>query len=919
MQQATIRHDILIEQHVAHNRGVVVRPRGEGDSRFAVFERALDGVAAACAIQLALHQERWPLSEPLKVRLAVHTGDTGVREGDYYGLAVNLCSRLRAIAYGGQVLISGTTAAIVRDQLPNTVRLRELGTYSLRYVSEPETVFQLVHPDLPSEFPPLLADTARRRMLPTQATPLIGRDTELQDLQRLLLRPDVRLITIVGVGGVGKTRLAVAVASHVQSTFEDGALFVDLSAIREPALVMPTLAAALGVRELGGQTALERFETVLHERRTLVVLDNCEQLLGMATDLSQVLATCPGIKLLATSREPLRLRWEHTFPLQPLPVPAQSTEQTPQMLAQVASVALFLERAHAADSSLTLEPENVDTIAALCRRLDGLPLAIELAAARVRTIPPRALLSHLGVRLDMFKGARDAPPRHQSLQAAIAWSYDLLSPDEQVLFRRLSVFAGGCTTEAILEVHGAAALEDLSSLVDKSLLLLAGPGAPDVRYRMLETVRTYAREQLVESGEHHVIQLRHASYFLGLSERAARAIGGEQLAWLDQLDLEHENLRTALGWTLETQSSGTALRLASALNWFWRVRGNLNEGKDWLERALAGAPDTANDERAAALQALGFINIDRGDLEAALTQLDLSRELLRASGGIQGSPATLVSIAYIAAARSDYERATVLARGSLKLSRELGDRTAAARSIVVLANVARHRGNYEDAVPLYAESEAIVRAIGDSRELAGVLHNQAQLELYRGDYQRSRTLAEESHHVSEKVGDRLGVANALGCLGEIASDLGNEDIARKLFTEEMAILQEVGPKRYIAATLISCATVSEDYVEALHLLQQALVALREVGDRRSMATGFLRLALAARRHGHSTESARVLGAADALQRKTGAAYRLKFRDEDRALRTQLREDLGDETFAELLAEGARLTAERAVEYALTLS
>jgi class 3 adenylate cyclase len=355
MRAALARHDALIERLVAEHGGVVVRPRGEGDSRFAVFAQASAAVAAAGAIQVALHREVWPLPEPLRVRIGLHTGEADLRDGDYYGGAVNRCARLRALAHGGQVLLSGTTTALVRDQLPADIALHGLGTHRLKDLPEPETIFQLLHPELPCEFPPLQSDGPQRGAFPAQANRLIGRERELEEILGYLRRPAVRLLTLTGPGGVGKTRLALAAAECLQDGFAGGTWFVDLSALRDPGLVIPTIAHVLGLREVGAQPVLEQLQVHLRGRNLLLLLDNFEQVLEAGPDVAALLTTCPGLKVLVSSREQLRLSWEHIYPVAPLEVPDLANLPGPNVLEQVPAVALLVQRAQAAAPAFKLD------------------------------------------------------------------------------------------------------------------------------------------------------------------------------------------------------------------------------------------------------------------------------------------------------------------------------------------------------------------------------------------------------------------------------------------------------------------------------------------------------------------------------------------------------------------------------------
>jgi predicted ATPase/class 3 adenylate cyclase len=477
MRVALARHDELIERLVRDHAGQIVRPRGEGDSRFAVFHRATDAVAAACAIQIALLREPWPLELPLRIRMAVHTGEADPRSGDYYGPAVNHCARLRAAAHGAQVLVSSVTADLVREGVASDISLRDLGEYQLKDLERPDHVWQLVHPSLPTEFPPLASLPGARRNLPSLPTAFIGRDQVVADIKALLSGNSVRLLTLTGVGGIGKTRLALRVAGELVGNFQDGVFFVPLAPIADPSLATATIAEAVGVREVGQRSALQGLKEHLRTKQLLLVLDNFEHLLSAAPLSGELLDHCPGLSILVTSRNVLRLAREHVFEVPPMPSPDPEHLVDEAMAMRYDAVTMFVDRAHAVQTNFRLTPDNAKWVAEICQRLDGLPLAIELAAARIRLLEPRALLDRLSSRLGLLTtGSRDAPARHQTLRAAIAWSYELLTSSEQRLFEGLAVFVGGCTLEAAEAVanangqFGSSLLDCMGALVDKSLL-----------------------------------------------------------------------------------------------------------------------------------------------------------------------------------------------------------------------------------------------------------------------------------------------------------------------------------------------------------------------------------------------------------------------------------------------------------------
>jgi predicted ATPase/class 3 adenylate cyclase len=539
MPAAIERHNAILRAAIARHGGVVFKL--VGDAVYAAFASAPQAVAAALAAQRALHAEAWGPTGVLRVRMALHSGGAEARDGDYLGLPLNRVARLLAAGHGGQILLSLTTEQLVREQLPSDVALRDLGTQRLKDLSLPEQIFQLIAPDLPATFPALTTLDARHTNLPAQPTALIGREQDVAAISTLLRRAAVRLVTLTGPGGIGKTRLSLQVAAELVEQFADGVYFVDLAPIRDPQLVSTAIAETLGVREAGNQPLLVTLKEYLRDKRMLLLLDNFEHLLDAAALVADLLAIAAQLKVLATSREMLHLRGEQEVGVDPLAVPDPAHLPALDQLSQYAAVALFIQRVQASQPSFQVSNANAPALAEICVRLDGLPLAIELAAARVKLFPPEALLARLSSRLALLTGGpRDLPARQQTLRHTIAWSYDLLNEAEQALFRRLGVFVGGCTieaAEAVCNVNGDLPLDvvdGLAALVDKSLVKQVEAMDGEPRFTMLETIREYALEQLAANGELEALRQRHAAFFVTLAETeklARPSIGRGWTAW----------------------------------------------------------------------------------------------------------------------------------------------------------------------------------------------------------------------------------------------------------------------------------------------------------------------------------------------------------------------------------------------------
>ncbi len=611
MRAAVARHYGLLDRAVADHSGVRPIEQGEGDSLVAVFTRASDAVAAALEAQCALVAEDGPDGADVAVRMALHTGEAQLREDSFYvGPSVIRCARLRALAHGGQILISSTTADLLADGLPPGAALLPLGLHRLRDLRQPERVFQLTHPILPAQFPMLRSLDVVPNNLPAQLTSFVGREAALDEVRALL--GEHRLVTLVGAGGCGKTRLASQVAAEIADDYPDGVWWVELASRSDPALVARAVMAALGMGDTRGFDPLDRLTQYLADQDVLLVVDNCEHVVDSAARLvAELVRSCPRVTTLATSREPLSVSGEIAWRVPPLSLPGEERQSVNGLLASEAA-RLFLDRAIEARPSFHLDEGNVATVAAICTRLDGIPLAIELAAARVRALNPDRILDGLSDRFRLLTGGdRTALPRQQTLQASVEWSHELLTDAERVLFRRLATFSGGFRLEAAEAVCAGDPLESwrvltlLSDLVDKSLVVFDGD-----RYRLLQTVHDFARGQLVGSGEAETVRNRHLAYFLSLAESASteleRALHTKVLLSLEQ---DHDNLRAALGWAFDRHDTETALRLVVALALFWTVHGHYSEGQAWHRRGLDALPPEPSPLRAKALWGLGHLSL----------------------------------------------------------------------------------------------------------------------------------------------------------------------------------------------------------------------------------------------------------------------------------------------------------------------
>jgi predicted ATPase/class 3 adenylate cyclase len=831
---------ILRETFRAHG-GVEVDT--QGDAFFVAFPTAPGAVRAAAQAVEKLS------SSPIQVRIGVHTGTPYLGEEGYVGVDVHRAARIAAAGHGGQVLISASTAPLL-----GTDELHDLGEHRLKDLTQPQRLYQLVVPGLETEFPALKTLENRPTNLPTQPTPLIGRERELVDTANLLRRNEIRLLTVTGAAGTGKTRLALQLAADLLEEFPDGVFVVELAAIRDPSLVVATVAETLAVRELPGQALEETLAERLRERRLLLLLDNFEHLLAGAPSLAVFLAAAPHLKLLVTSRAPLRLAAEQEYAVQPLELPDAGQLPDVAALSQYEAIALFVERARAMRPEFQVTNQNARAVADICVRLDGLPLAIELAAARVRALTPQALLRRLEQRLKLLtSGPRDAPARQRTLRGAIDWSYTLLTQPQQRLLCRLSVFVGGCDLEAGEAVCdfddrlGLDVLEAISSLTENSLLIIEQDDPRgELRYAMLETIREYASEKLEASSEADVLRRRHAEYFSALATRGERTMHylapaeapertmtGQEiplaLAPEERAQRELPNLRAALQWTFDKGELELALRLAVAASWGWALSSAYTEGQAWVARAVNETEHLQTLERALALFWLAEFAGWQGDYRNAETFNERARALFEQHHDQIGVFRSLLGLTQFEVSLGDLERARI----ALEKADMLADGLASDHERALLcfkgAQVEGLAGDYERAHALLEEGLQLCRKLGvPRRQWVNQLINVGWFALEQHDFARARAALEE--YLAEGSGKTpSGIASAHDSLGLVALYEGDREDAALRFRQALALAREAGAKRTMAAAVYGLAAVSaiDGAVERAARLWRAADAIRQ--------------------------------------------------------------------------------------------
>lgn len=957
------RHDALLRQAIERNEGCVFKT--VGDAFCAAFQTAAQGVKAALESQQALAKENWG-EALIKVRMGLHTGDAEERDNDYFGNTVNRVARLMSAGHGGQILISLATQELMRDKLPEGVSLVDLGERRLKDLIRPERIYQLNMEGLRDSFPALKTLDAYRHNLPAQTTSFIGREKEITDIKHAI--SEHRLVTLAGPGGTGKTRLSLQVAADLLDQFPNGVWFAELAPVTDPGLIPQTILAAADIQIQQGRNALDSLLDFLREKTSLVVLDNCEHLVDACAKLADtLLASSANLKILASSREALGVKGEMAWRVPSLSIPDLKHLPPLEQLLQYEAVQLFIERARLVQQNFAANNDNAPAVAQICSRLDGIPLAIELAASRIRMMSAEQISARLDDRFRLLTGgSRTALPRQQTLRSLIDWSYDLLSENEKLLLRRLAVFIGGWTLEAAEQVcsdgqiHADDILDLLAHLVDKSLIALDEQSAQS-RYRILETIRQYAREKLLDTGEGEKLRIRHLTYFLDLVEASVlHFFRAEQIEWLDKLERDHDNLLAALEWALERAQGDppeAALRLVGALRSFWLMRGYWVEAKEWSARALeipGQSKDTLNWARALfcvesfkdeyeksveafdecialfrmfddqtgladALLFKGMFVRNNLDWTSGQSLIAESLNLFRAAKDERGAARALYQLGWCAYRERDLTSTRRYFEESLKLSRGLGDRRFAAVALMSLGSIAMDQGDYDAARWFCEESLSLGRELNDKHGISMYLKSLARMEQGLGNYRVAEQLSEESLVLTKELGSRYDVSYALLDIGRVARFQGNYEKAKECYSESLALFRAINEKPGIALSLWGMgvlARIQSDFESANLFLGESLSIAKELKDQEIAVYVLEEFAALSAAQGQAKHAAILFGAAEAMREHIHIVLLPIEKTEVDKNVAVARMQLDEAAFNAAWAEGRTMTMEQAIVHAL---
>lgn len=961
MQDVLRNHNLILNNAVESNNGYVFKT--VGDAFCCAFQNADEALNAAVNAQKLLSEENWGVT-PVKVRMGIHSGYSEWSGIDYMGyITLARTARIMSAANGEQIIISEKTLELAKEKIQDKISFRDLGNRRLKDVIKPIKLFQIISPGLRAEFPPLKTLDARPNNLPLQLTSFIGREEVIREFKSLFSQS--RLLTIIGTGGSGKTRLALQTGADMIDEFANGVFIAELASVKDPDFLVQTILNSLGVKEEAGKSPEETLSNYIKDKSILIILDNCEHLINECADTAEMLLSkSQKLKIIATSREALNCLGEQTYRLPPMLLPDPSSNTTPEMLTQYESVRLFIERALSVNSNFRLNENNAQALAEICIRLDGIPLAIELAAARIKILSVEKIHERLDDRFNLLTGGkRTALPRQQTLKALIDWSYDLLSENERILWSRLSVFNGGWTLEAAEEIcsddktNKSEILDLLSQLIEKSII-----GYDDMiaRYKMLETIKEYGEEKLKPECESTKIFSRHLDYFTEFSESAEPVIElREGVIWLERLEYDHINLQSAIEWSMNNIEKEKGARIAIALGRFWIIRGHLTTGKRLFENILRNLDGLSKKLTAQVYSHTGSLLTFQGEYEEAQKFFDKGLILQREYKDKSGIAYSLSGLGNVLFATGNYDHAKGYFLESLGIYREIGNKIRIASVLNNLGNLEYNQGNTEPAKNYYEESITYCHELGNKNIIVAPLLNLGSIVREEENYEYAKEYFLESLKISREQVNKRGIAHSLHNLAQVECELGNNDSAVNLFKECMALSEEIGDKREIATSLLGLGIsdlLVENYDQAQKYLEEAYTLRKEMKDKTGiivclnllaamfflkgnketarrniemstdislefkhklgMGDSLIILAGILNKDNKISEAVSSLGAVESGVKHTGVMEIVSRKLEEKIIK-ELREKISKEEFEKYFEEGKKLTLEEACQVAMS--
>jgi len=912
------RHHAILQSAMDAHNGYVFQIIG--DAFCVAFNTANEAILSAIKSQTDLHAEHWGAA-PIKVRMGIHTGQAQIKDkGDYQGyLSMSRVQRLMSAGHGGQILISMATQELIRDELPENISLRDMGERRLKDLIRPKHIYQLDIADLPVEFPALKTLDKYRHNLPTQMTSFIGREKEMVEIKQALA--EHRLITLTGSGGAGKTRLSLQVAADALDQFPNGIWFVELAPLTDPDLIPQTILTTAEMQTQQGKSALESLTDFLREKTSLLVLDNCEHLIDACAKIADTLLNAaPNLKILASSREALDIRGEQSWRVPSLSAPDVKHLPSLEQLSQYEAVRLFIDRALLTQPHFVITNDNAPSVAQICYQLDGIPLAIELAAARLRMLSVKQIAARLDDRFRLLTGgSRTALPRQQTLRALIDWSYDLLFENERILLRRLAVFSGGCTLEAVEQVCASTeydVLDLLSHLVDKSLLVVEEQ-SDQLRYRILESVRQYAREKLLEAGEGEQIREQHLDYFLKLALKSEPQLyTAKQLETIGILEDEHNNFQAALEWSLENDvDNGQALVVA--LWWSWEIRGYVSEGWRWIRKALSARPDTPTVMQAKLLSAAGWMvqnAIDRGAFA------EKSVALFRETNDKVGLAFSLTMAGAYVSMASDFVQASVMIEEGRRLFAEAGNKWGVRNALCALGDIYTLKGDFKKSESLFRESLALSRELGDVDGIQVSLLGLGWSIEEQGEHSEAIDICMEGLSYAKTSKTKRNMATILNLMGVAAFQMGSYALSRDYLEEALSLCREMGDQEGVLRanrTLGKIALAERDYVKARYFALECLKLSQKLEDIAYIALSLIMFGQIIQVKGYPENFVRLLGNAEKIVHfDLWETVSHSSRNQIKQAVESARAALGEETYNAAYASGRAMTMDEDIEYAL---